>query len=266
MLNKAKEVMNSMVTGIVNIVKEVPQKIWNVIVGAVTKVATWGSNMLNKAKEVMSSMVTGIVNIVKEVPQKIYNSISAAISKVAQWGTGVKNKAVEGMKNCVSGIVNAFSNIGSSFADIGSNVVHGIWNGISNGWNWLKDKVSSLASSLLDAAKSALGIASPSRKFRDEVGVFMAQGIGVGFSDEMGKVNKQIEDNIPQEFDIGAKVNVSKDFTYDTDDDGKPKPKPKGGGAAGGFTVIQNIYADTTDYAKQQKEAARQFRMIARTV
>lgn len=88
----------------------------------------------------------------------------------------------------------------------------------------------------------------------------------MGFSDEMGKVNKQIEDNIPQEFDIGAKVNVSKDFTYDTDDDGKPKPKPKGGGAAGGFTVIQNIYADTTDYAKQQKEAARQFRMIARTV
>ncbi|MCM1235527.1 MAG: hypothetical protein NC489_35960, partial [Ruminococcus flavefaciens] len=69
----------------------------------------------------------------------------------------------------------------------------------------------------------------------------------------------------PQEFDVGAKVNVDKDFTYDTDDDGKPKPKPKGG-AAGGFTVIQNIYADTTDYAKQQKEAARQFRMIARTV
>jgi len=88
----------------------------------------------------------------------------------------------------------------------------------------------------------------------------------VGFSDEMGKVNKQIEDNIPQEFDIGAKVNVDKDFTYDWDGDGNPKkPKPKGG-AAGGFTVIQNIYANTTDYAKQQKEAARQFRMIARTV
>ena len=229
--------------------------------------ATWGSNMISKAKEVMNSMVTGIVNIVKEVPQKIYNSISAAISKVAQWGTEVKNKAVEGMNNCVNGIKNAFANIGNDFVNIGSNIVQGIWNGISNGWNWLKDKVSSLANSLLDAAKSALGIESPSKKFRDEVGVFMAQGIGVGFSDEMGKVNKQIEDNIPQEFDIGAKVNVDKDFTYDWDGDGNPKkPKPKGGGAAGGFTVIQNIYANTTDYAKQQKEAARQFRMIARTV
>ena len=183
MISKAKEVMNNMVAGIVAIVTEVPQKIWNCIVGAVTKVATWGANMVSKAKEVMNSMVTGIVNIVTEVPQKIYNSISGAISKVAQWGTEVKNKAVEGMNNCVNGIKNAFSNIGNDFATIGSNIVQGIWNGISSGWNWLKDKVSSLANSLLDAAKDALGIASPSKKFRDQVGVFMAQGIGVGFSE-----------------------------------------------------------------------------------
>ena len=256
-----------MVTGIVTIVKEVPQKIWNAIVGAVTKVATWGSNMLTKAKEVMNSMVTGIVNIVKAVPQKIYNSISAAISKVAQWGTEVKNKAVEGMRNVISGITGAFSSIGSTMADIGSNIVSGIWNGISNGTQWIKNKISGWVGNVTDFLKGLFGINSPSRLMRDEVGVYLAQGIGVGFSDEMGNVNKQIEDAIPQEFDVDAKVNVNKDFTYDTDDDGNPKkPKPKGGGAAGGFTVIQNIYANTTDYAKQQKEAARQFRMIARTV
>ncbi|WP_099468323.1 phage tail tape measure protein [Konateibacter massiliensis] len=261
MLEKAKEVMNTMLTGIVTIVTQTPEKIWNSIIGAVTKVATWGSNMLEKAKEVMNSMVTGIVTVVKEIPEKIYNSISGAISKVTTWGTEVKDKAVEGMKNCVTGIKDAFSNIGSDFKTIGGNIVSGIWDGISAGWDWLKDKVKSLASSLLDAAKDALDINSPSRKFRDEVGVYMAQGIGVGFSDEMENVNKQIEDAIPSEFDIGAKVNVSKDIDFD---DGK-NPKPKKGGGAG-FTVIQNIYADTTDYAKQQKEAARQFKMIARTV
>lgn len=54
------------------------------------------------------------------------------------------------------------------------------------------------------------------------------------------------------------------EFKYDNDDQ---KPKPRGGGsAAGGVVVNQYIYANTTDYAKQQKEAARQFRMIARTV
>ena len=60
------------------------------------------------------------------------------------------------------------------------------------------------------------------------------------------------------------KVNVGNEFKYDNDD---KKPKPRGdGSAAGGVVVNQYIYANTTDYAKQQKEAARQFRMIARTV
>ena len=90
MVTKAKEVMNTMLTGIVTIVTQTPDKIWNCIVGAVTKVATWGSNMLTKAKEVMNSMVTGVVNVVKEIPTKIYNSISAAVTKVATWGTEVK--------------------------------------------------------------------------------------------------------------------------------------------------------------------------------
>ena len=267
MLAKAKEVMNTMLTAIVNIVKETPEKIWNSIIGAVNKVATWGSNMLSKAKEVMNNMVTGIVNIVKEIPTKIYNSISAAISKVATWGTEVKNKAVEGMKSVITGITDTFKNIGTTFAGFGKNMVEGIWNGISGATQWIKDKISGWVGNVTDFLKGLFGISSPSKLMRDEIGVYLAQGIGVGFAEEMDGVNKQIEDAIPKEFDVGAKVNVDKGVTYDLDDGGTPKkPKPKGGAAAGGFTLIQNIYANTTDYAKQQKEAARQFRMIAREV
>ena len=50
MQTKAREVMNTMLTNIVTIVTETPQKIWNCIVGAVTQVATWGANMVSKAK------------------------------------------------------------------------------------------------------------------------------------------------------------------------------------------------------------------------
>lgn len=222
--------------------------------------------MLTKAREVMNSMVTGIVNIVTQVPQKIYNSISGAVSKVASWGTEVKNKAVEGMKSVITGITDTFSNIGSTMADIGGNIVSGIWNGISSGTQWIKDKISGWVGNVTDFLKGLFGINSPSRLMRDEVGIYLAQGIGVGFTDEIGNVNKMIEDSIPKEFDVGAKVNVDKNVDFD--DDGNPKkPKPRGVGAAGGsFVVIQHIHAENTDYAKQQKEAARQFRLIARTV
>ena len=248
----------------VTIVKETPAKIWNSIVGAVTRVATWGTNMLTKAKEVMNTMVTGIVTIVKEIPEKIYNSISGAISKVATWGTEVKNKAVEGMKNVITGITDVFKDIGSTFAGFGKNMVEGIWNGIHGATQWIKDKISGWVGNVTDFLKGLFGINSPSKLMRDEIGVYLAQGIGVGFSDEIGGVKKMIEDSVPQEFDVGAKVNVGKELTDDYDD---KKPKPRGGGsAAGGVVVNQYIYANTTDYAKQQKEAARQFRMIARTV
>ena len=235
-----------------------PTKIWNAVADAVTKIATWGTNMINKAKEVMNSMVTGIVNIVKEVPTKIYNAVSGAVSKIAEWGNEVKNKAVEGMNNAVNGIKNAFSNIGEDFKNIGSNIVNGIWNGISAGWDWLKDKVKNLASSLLDAAKDALGIESPSKKFRDEVGKFAAQGIGVGFEQEMGSVAKVMQDSIPTEFDVEPRVKVG--------GDGDKRGGAGRARAAGGLVVNQYIYANEQDYARQQREAARNFKTIARAV
>lgn len=202
--------------------------------------------------------------LINAIPQKIYNSISGAITKVATWGTEVKNKAVEGMKNVITGITDVFKNIGSTFAGFGKNMVEGIWNGISGATRWIKDKISGWVGNVTDFLKDLFGIASPSKLMRDEIGVYLAQGIGVGFSNEIGGVKKMIEDSVPQEFDVDAKVNVGNEFKYDNDDQ---KPKPRGGGsAAGGVVVNQYIYANTTDYAKQQKEAARQFRMIARTV
>ena len=45
--------------------------------------------------------------------------------------------------------------------------------------------------------KNALGIKSPSRVFRDQVGKYIAQGIGEGFTDEMGSVVGQMQDAMP---------------------------------------------------------------------
>ncbi len=261
---KAGEVMGNMVTGAVAIVKELPQKIWNGITGAVGRVAEWGASMSAKAGEVMGNMAAGVANVVRGIPQRIWDGIIGAVSKVAAWGTNMKNTAVGGMWDVINGITGVFWNIGGTFAGFGRNIVEGIWNGISNGTQWIKDKISGWVGNVTSFLKKLFGINSPSKLMRDEVGVFLAKGIGVGFEDEMDAVNKQIEAAIPREFDVGAKVSVGRGVTYDPGDDGNPdKPRPRG---ATPITVIQNIYANTTDYVKQQKEAARQLRMVARTV
>ena len=78
------------------------------------------------------------------------------------------------------------------WSGVGSDICNGISSGIDSGWSWLKDKVGSVASSLLDKAKSALGIHSPSRLFRDIVGLNIGYGIGEGIEASEGSVVKTV--------------------------------------------------------------------------
>ena len=75
---------------------------------------------------------------------------------------------------------------------IGKNIVNGIKNGIANAWNqlvsWLKNKLSGL----VDAAMSALGIASPSKVFAAKVGVQIPAGIGEGIKSGMSNLLKTV--------------------------------------------------------------------------
>ena len=55
----------------------------------------------------------------------------------------------------------------------------------------------------MKSAKKALGIASPSKVFVG-IGENMGEGVGVGFTDAMEDVNKQIQSAIPTSVDVGA--------------------------------------------------------------
>jgi hypothetical protein len=80
------------------------------------------------------------------------------------------------------------------FQSVGKSIVDGIWNGVQSGWNWLMEKVKSLALKLLAAAQAALGIKSPSQLFALEVGKPIAEGIGVGFSEAMSGIGRSMAD------------------------------------------------------------------------
>lgn len=91
-----------------------------------------------------------------------------------------------------SDILGVFDGIIDDFASVGSNICTGIYNGIMAGWQWLQNTVSNLASSLFQAAKNALDINSPSRKFR-WIGEMSMEGLGVGLDDNFANVDKQMQ-------------------------------------------------------------------------
>ncbi len=136
--------------------------------------------LIEKAPEIIEKLVIALVNNVPKL-------LEAAVKVIETLATGLITnvpKLLAKIPQIMASLKNGFLNLCSGFADVGKNIIDGLWNGIQNGWNWLTDKVSSLAKGLLDAAKSALGIASPSKEFR-KIGEFCVAGFNDGIDDLM---------------------------------------------------------------------------------
>ncbi len=193
MLSNASMAMSNMLSQVNSIIQELPGKIWTHLVNAVNKVIAWGQQMVSNASTAASNMLSKVSGIIQELPGKIWDYLSQAAQKVVTWGTQLAQKGAAAATQLFNSIVNGLSSLPSKMAEIGSNIVSGIWNGISSGWNWLTNKVSNLANSLLDAAKDALGINSPSKEFADKVGRWIMPGVGKGLDKSMPATLKDMK-------------------------------------------------------------------------
>jgi phage-related protein len=93
--------------------------------------------------------------------------------------------------------------------DIGANIIKGIWQGIDDKLDWIYSKILGLGDKLTSKVKKAFGISSPSKRFRDEVGVNLARGLGLGFEREMESVADDMQNSIPVLDVSGAEYNMS---------------------------------------------------------
>lgn len=193
MLSNASTAMSNMLSKVNSIIQELPGKIWTHLVNAVNKVVAWGQQMVSNASTAASNMLSKVASTLQQLPGKVWDYLSQAAQKVVTWGSELAQKGAAAATQLFNSIVNGLASLPNKMAEIGSNIVSGIWNGISSGWNWLTNKVSSLANSLLDAAKDALGINSPSKEFADEVGRWIMPGVGKGLDKSMPATLKDMK-------------------------------------------------------------------------
>lgn len=157
-----------------------------------SKLGEFGSKMKDVATNKIGPAIQKVGTFFGQLPGKMWTHLTNAWNKFVTWCTNLATKAKEAAKKAVDAIKNGFTNLPGNMVTIGTNVVKGIWNGIGNTASWLFEKIKGFKDAVLNKFKSFFGIHSPSTLFRDELGVFMAQGIGEGFTDEMGKVSKQM--------------------------------------------------------------------------
>lgn len=170
-------------TAILNILKQLPGKLWTILKTAITKFAEFGMTVRTTAKSAFNKVVSVIWSIVKGIPGKIKSGIWSAITTVATWGSNMLSKAKSAMSKVVTGITSTLKSIPGKIKSIGGDVVKGIWNGINDKVGWIKSKITGFKDQVLKKLKSVFGIKSPSRLMRDEVGNYLAEGISVGLTE-----------------------------------------------------------------------------------
>lgn len=180
MINKAKESALAFVDKIIEFVKELPSKVWAWLVDVVDKVKNWSNDMTNKGKETALSFVNKVIEYIKTLPSKVWSWLTSTIEKVSEWGKNLTAKAKEIANNFVNKIVSYLKELPSKMKNIGKNIVEGIWNGISNAGNWLKDKIKGWVGNVEGWIKDLFGINSPSKLMADEVGKWLPAGLAVG--------------------------------------------------------------------------------------
>lgn len=239
----------------------------NAIVERVISGLTAQAQRLNQAgqdfdRHISSGIITAIPQITAKIPQitqSIITAFNAQNQKFIEAGVTIDKNIASGMvqgipqitskvAQIVQPVLTALRSFVSEFTAAGEDMVRGIWQGFQNMSGWLESRVRSMMREIVAAVEDEMQIASPSKVFAG-IGAYMAQGIGEGFGREMRGVEKSIR----------------KATDNAVPDNDNPRPR-RGGRPETRFEVVQNIYANETSYAQQQREAARQFRMIAREV
>lgn len=206
MASNAASAGSQFVANAINFIQNLPSSVASFLSNVISSVVGWVSSMASNASRAGSQFLSNAINFVSQLPGRIASFLGNVISNLGSWAGQMASRGAEGARNMFNAVVNGLASLPGRVLSIGSDIVSGIWNGISGAAGWLADKVASFASGILDGMKSALGIHSPSRLFRDQVGKYIAQGIGEGFESEMGNVTRQMQDAMPDasEFSLGG--------------------------------------------------------------
>lgn len=202
MISSGSELLLQFITGIASKIPELLVTGVEAVVSlamALTEPNTL-SNIIEAGLELLMGLLDGIMQalpkLLEAAPVLMARFASAIIAKIPRLlAVAVEILAklamymISSVAHLLAAVPQLFISLVNSFksmdwGSIGSNILDGIWDGISAGWSWLVQNVKDLASSLFSAAQDALDIHSPSRKFK-WLGEMCVAGFDDGIEDLM---------------------------------------------------------------------------------
>lgn len=143
-------------------------------------------------KDKISAIWNGIISTVTAVGNRVWSFVTGIWGRIKNATSTAFTSVRNAITNALNKAYNTVRNIGSRFATIGKNIVQGIIRGVTNAASGLYGKLKGMATGALNAAKSVLGISSPSRVFAAEVGAMLPAGIEVGIDAGQDALNRRV--------------------------------------------------------------------------
>jgi len=170
---------------------------------------------LNKAlPTLIEKLPELVIKLASAIIENAPKLLAAGLELIVQLGLGLweglKNLTIDIGKSAYEYIVQPFLDFASDMIDVGKQLILGLWQGIKDSAGWLKDQITGFGNDVVNGFKAVFDIHSPSRVFRDQVGVFLAKGIGVGFTDEMKYVTKDMQKAVPTSFTTKGLISYDK--------------------------------------------------------
>lgn len=203
--------------------KDLPDNIAYWLGFALGYIVAWCIQLPKKAKEAGKAFLDSVIDFFKNLPSNIATWLLNAVSKVIEWRAKLREKGADAAKALLRAVIDGIKNLPHEMSEIGKNIVKGLWNGIQNMIGWFKNKVQSFFSGIVDGAKSALGIHSPSKKFA-WIGKMCIEGFEDPFTDydpykpfndtvnaNIGTMQANMFGNSRNEFDYGRFADATVD-------------------------------------------------------
>lgn len=190
------------IEAIVAAIPEIINGIINAVIESIPLIIQAGIDLLVALIQALPTIITTIVEAIPQIITAIVDALIGNIDQIILAGVQlfvalVENlptiivEIVKAIPQIITAIVNGFADALPTMANIGLNLVQGIWNGISDAAAWLWDKISGFFDGIVGKIKNFFGIHSPSTLFA-EMGGYMAEGLGDGFRSEMDSVGDEM--------------------------------------------------------------------------
>lgn len=208
--NAIKDVVSTVWNGIKSIVTTAINGVRSVITSVMNGIKSVMTSIWNGIKSVTSSVMSGIRSVVSSGMSSVRSVVSSMMSAVRSAFSAGWNAARSVTSSGINAAVNVVRSAASSMASAGRNFVMGFVNGIRGAIGAAASAAASMARAAMSSAKAALGIHSPSRVMRDQVGYYVAAGMAVGMRDNADMVQKaanRLAQSAVPSVDLGASIN-----------------------------------------------------------